>query len=244
MPSTKYKITEEWLRQRYMVDLMRKEDIAAEAGCSKANIDRLLAKWGIRRGNARISATPAWNRGKNKNNDERMKRLSEARTGTGNPMYGKTSWNAGLRADIDERVTTVSKKLTGRTIRAETKEKLAAAKRGKIGEEANNYKGGIIVKTNGYMMQLVGNNGVSQYEYVHRLIAKERLGRELRDDEHVHHINRDTVDNAPGNLVALPEDAHIRLHSEMREKVWSWERQRDWLASNGYEFVKIDEVTE
>lgn len=46
MPSTKYKITEEWLRQRYMVDLMRKEDIAAEAGCSKANIDRLLAKWG------------------------------------------------------------------------------------------------------------------------------------------------------------------------------------------------------
>lgn len=66
MPSTKYKITEEWLRQRYMVDLMRKEDIAAEAGCSKANIDRLLAKWGIRRGNARISATPAWNRGKTK----------------------------------------------------------------------------------------------------------------------------------------------------------------------------------
>lgn len=59
MPSTKYKITEEWLRQRYMVDLMRKEDIAAEAGCSKANIDRLLAKWGIRRGSARISATPA-----------------------------------------------------------------------------------------------------------------------------------------------------------------------------------------
>lgn len=46
MTSTKYNITEEWLRQCYMVDLMKKEDIAAEAGCSKANIDRLLTKWG------------------------------------------------------------------------------------------------------------------------------------------------------------------------------------------------------
>ncbi|ELY2647956.1 HNH endonuclease, partial [Cronobacter sakazakii] len=236
-------ITEEWLRQRYMVDLMRKEDIAAEAGCSKANIDRLLAKWGIRRGSARISATPAWNQGKNKNNDERMKRLSEARTGAGNPMYGKTAWNTGLRADTDERVSAVSKKLLGKTISADTKEKLAAAKRGKLGDEANNYKGGVILKTNGYLMRLVGNNGVSQYEYVHRLIAKERLGRALRDNEHVHHINRNTVDNAPGNLVALPEDAHIRLHHDMRDEVWSWERQREWLIANGYEFVKIDEVT-
>lgn len=243
MTSTKYNITEEWLRQCYMVDLMKKEDIAAEAGCSKANIDRLLTKWGIRRGKARISAIPAWNRGKNKNNDERMKQLSEALTGAGNPMYGKTSWNAGLRADNDERVAIVSKKLIGRTIHTETKKKLAAAKRGKIGEEANNYKGGVIVKTNGYMMQLVGNNGVSQYEYVHRLVAKGHLGRELRDDEHVHHINRDTVDNAPENLVVLPEGAHIRLHTEMREEMWGWGRQRDWLVSNGYEFVKIDEVT-
>ncbi|ELQ6143232.1 HNH endonuclease [Cronobacter sakazakii] len=243
MPGTKYKITEEWLRQRYMVDLMRKEDIAAEAGCSKANIDRLLAKWGIRRGSARISATPAWNQGKNKNNDERMKRLSEARTGAGNPMYGKTAWNTGLRADTDERVSAVSKKLLGKTISADTKEKLAAAKRGKLGDEANNYKGGVILKTNGYLMRLVGNNGVSQYEYVHRLIAKERLGRALRDNEHVHHINRNTVDNAPGNLVALPEDAHIRLPHDMRDEVWSWERQREWLIANGYEFVKIDEVT-
>ncbi|MDI6468804.1 HNH endonuclease [Cronobacter malonaticus] len=222
---------------------MRKEDIAAEAGCSKANIDRLLAKWGIRRGSARISATPAWNRGKNKNNDERMKRLSEARTGAGNPMYGKTAWNTGLRADTDERVAAVSKKLLGKTISADTKEKLAAAKRGKLGDEANNYKGGVIFKTNGYLMQLVGNSGVSQYEYVHRLIAKERLGRALRDNEHVHHINRNTVDNALGNLVALPEDAHIRLHHDMRDEVWSWERQREWLIANGYEFVKIDEVT-
>lgn len=66
MPSTKYKITEEWLRQRYMVDLMRKEDIAAEAGCSKANIDRLLAKWdqARKRADLRYPSTESWQKQK------------------------------------------------------------------------------------------------------------------------------------------------------------------------------------
>ncbi|MBM3282578.1 MAG: hypothetical protein FJY86_04555 [Candidatus Diapherotrites archaeon] len=50
-------------------------------------------------------------------------------------------------------------------------------------------------------------------EYVHRWVAEDKLGRDLRRGEVVHHINRDKGDNHPDNLyVFRNQRAHDRVH--------------------------------
>lgn len=50
----------------------------------------------------------------------------------------------------------------------------------------------------------------------HRLIAEEILGRPLRRDEYVHHINEDTKDNRPENLCVVSPAQHRRIHTMLR----------------------------
>ena len=48
----------------------------------------------------------------------------------------------------------------------------------------------------------------------HRWLMEQKLGRPLRYDEHVHHINGDPLDNRLENLVVLDHDAHMRIHKQ------------------------------
>jgi HNH endonuclease len=70
-------------------------------------------------------------------------------------------------------------------------------------------------------------HGRSQYRY--RWLMEQHLGRELRTDEHVHHINEDPTDDRLENLKVLGEKEHTKLHSVVaaarrlaaREHAWS-----------------------
>jgi hypothetical protein len=80
------------------------------------------------------------------------------------------------------------------------------------------WRGGTRTKC-GY--QMVWSKGhpeadASGYVFVHRLVAAEKLGRSLRDDEHVHHINEDRQDNRPENITVMTQSEHMSLH--MRER--------------------------
>ena len=50
---------------------------------------------------------------------------------------------------------------------------------------------------------------------VHRHMAEMKLGRPLRRDEVVHHINRNKQDNRPSNLfVFASQQAHWKAHKQ------------------------------
>lgn len=56
------------------------------------------------------------------------------------------------------------------------------------------------------------------YVYEHRVVAENKIERLLRDDEVVHHINLNKLDNRPENLVVLTEDQHRKVHGFLAQK--------------------------
>ena len=54
------------------------------------------------------------------------------------------------------------------------------------------------------------------YVQHHRVVAENKLGRLLRPDEVVHHINHNQKDNRPSNLEVYKSSAHFSLHKDER----------------------------
>lgn len=230
----KYKIDQEWLETRYVVDLAIVDDIAREAGCTVANIKRLLKKWKIYRGKAlqQNGIVPAWNKGLTKHEDSRLMKISEGHIGENNPMAGRDAWNKGLTKDTDDRVAAVSAALTGVPKSEEHRARLAKSKAGLTGIRSNRWIDGRSF-VNQYVVARIGG----AYIYEHRAVAEEILGRRLQRDEQVHHIDKNTRNNDPRNLIVISDDDHTRLHHAMRERPTL--DQRAWLAENHIKFEDL-----
>ena len=55
-------------------------------------------------------------------------------------------------------------------------------------------------------------------QYLHRYLIEQHLGRKLRTDEVVHHINGDTLDNRIENLKLMTKSEHTRLHYQFHKQ--------------------------
>jgi hypothetical protein len=51
-----------------------------------------------------------------------------------------------------------------------------------------------------------------KYIYEYRMVAEQVVGRRLRSDEIVHHIDGDPSNNRPENLAVMTPSEHIRVH--------------------------------
>lgn len=229
----KKNIDKDWLTKRYIEDRAPVETIASEVPCSVPTIKKWLKKWGIRRGKF---GQVAWNKGLTKETNASLARLAENRKGAGNPMYGLKPWNKGLTAEDNEILKAISLRMIGASPSKETREKMAAQKRGKFGEQANNWKGGkSFVNSSGYLENSKG--------YIHRIVAEKVLGRKLETCEHVHHFDKNKQNNTPKNLVVMSDSAHLMLHAQIRKlhRTPSPAYQQIWLAMNGldYELVEV-----
>ncbi len=67
------------------------------------------------------------------------------------------------------------------------------------------------------------HNGYKQYYdgekwvYTHRRVAEKELGAPIPEGNEVHHINKDTTDNRPENLMVLDKETHREIHNRERE---------------------------
>jgi len=83
--------------------------------------------------------------------------------------------------------------------------------KGLSGVNAPNWKGGMSLMRNGYLQ--IRLNG--KRKYLHRIVAEQTIGRELKVTEQVHHIDHDKLNNSPDNLVVLSPAQHARYHSNV-----------------------------
>ena len=88
------------------------------------------------------------------------------------------------------------------------------------GENNGNWKGGITQHMKGYIYQYAPDHPAQSNGYVfqHRLVAEDKLGRHLRNDEVVHHIDGDVTNNHPANIEVHTMSQHAKLHAKLRRE--------------------------
>lgn len=110
-----------------------------------------------------------------------------------------------------------------------------------------NWRGGRSIASSGYVLVRVGVGhplaDVRGYAYEHRLVAEKKIGRPLRDDEHVHHVDHDKTNNDPSNLdvvtIAEHRARHRRSGKRLRDPGEANERVRCECGC-GATFLKFD----
>ena len=88
---------------------------------------------------------------------------------------------------------------------------------GRTRENNNNWRGGRVKTQHGYILIRVGVGhplaDCRGYAYEHRVVASEKIGRLLKPNEKVHHIDGDRENNAPENITVVNGNAeHYVLH--------------------------------
>lgn len=76
------------------------------------------------------------------------------------------------------------------------------------GKDSHLYKRGWTIWKNGY--KVLSNKGHRIYE--HRYVVEKSIGRKLKPWEHVHHKNKNKLDNRIENLELLRASEHHRKH--------------------------------
>lgn len=85
-----------------------------------------------------------------------------------------------------------------------------------------NFKTGKTISSHGYVLIFKGKDhhlaDVRGYAYEHRLIMEEKLGRRLKPEEQVHHIDENTQNNDPENLMITESFTHHKfIHRKTTE---------------------------
>jgi len=91
----------------------------------------------------------------------------------------------------------------------------------KRGRRAPHYQG--VKRSHGYIRRHVPDHPFADkrgYVFEHRLVAEQTIGRYLRKDEVVHHLNRITDDNRPENLAVMTMSEHAKLHHPGKTKLY------------------------
>src|SRR5512138_3070980 len=93
----------------------------------------------------------------------------------------------------------------------ETRAKMRASH---LKDKNHNWKGGRYIGTQGYI-HILQEDG--SYQREHRAIAESVLGRKLKPEEVVHHIDGDKTNNSFDNLLVCTQSFHLWLDRRMAQ---------------------------
>lgn len=147
-----------------------------------------------------------WNKGKKglqKHSEETRRKMSESKKGAKNPLFGK-------KLSVEHRKK-LSNSHKGQVPWCEGK------KCPQLSREKNHFwKGGRILDK-GYILVLTLEHPFANAKgrvYEHRLVMEKKLGRYLKPEEIVHHIDRRKKNNVPENLMLFPNQReHMNFHN-------------------------------
>ncbi len=88
------------------------------------------------------------------------------------------------------------------------------------GEKSNFWRGGRTINCNGYVMIHSPNHpfkNARNYVFEHRSVMEKHIGRYLKPEERIHHINSNKQDNRIENLKLFKnESEHQKYHHKMK----------------------------
>lgn len=121
-----------------------------------------------------------------------------------------------IRSLIRGRKHFCSLKCYGVSLRGKNRPQWVVEKlRGRIREKSASWKGGKTVSPEGYVLINTPEHPsakTNNYVFEHRLTMEKKLGRYLKSEEHIHHINFKKDDNRISNLMVMSNADHKRLH--------------------------------
>ena len=88
------------------------------------------------------------------------------------------------------------------------------------GNKAAGWVDGRTVDNDGYYRVFhpeIENSQAKGYILEHRYVMQQELGRLMEENEIVHHINGNKLDNRIGNLELMTRSQHMRLHNHLRK---------------------------
>ena len=98
--------------------------------------------------------------------------------------------------------------------------KLGIKIRKDAGENHHNWKGGKIIKGDGYIGIWNPNHIKADnqgYVYEHTLIIEKKIKRHLHQNEEIHHINLNKKDNNIENLCLCTHKEHLTIHRSVEK---------------------------
>jgi uncharacterized protein (DUF1330 family) len=151
----------------------------------------------------------------------------EQRKKLSNAHIGQTAWNKGLKGYYKHSPETIKKMSIG--IRKNLPK--TAYRKGNIswsklhpesmpkGENNSCWKGGKIIYNGYYYIYLPNHHSqkLSNYVAEHRVIMEKYLGRNLKSEEKVHHIDGNKLNNCIKNLKLFSnESKHQKFHNSIK----------------------------